>query len=165
MTLIFRRVCHVRRKFKRQNSLLTSRLIKRAKQKEKIVSAKLMVAMGLSAIAIFTLIWQQDQMAIFFGSYPSVVSIFFVAFGGAMAALCVDESSSDLLSDRAEAFASGSVLVAIVAILTGLVAVMANLDNFEGLSDVGYALGVCLLCGLWATVFKYLCYLIVTSRS
>lgn len=82
-----------------------------------------------------------------------------------MAALCVNESSSDLISDRAEAFASGSILVAIVATLTGLVAMIANLDNFEGLNDLGYAFGVCLLCGLWASVFKYLCHLIVTSRS
>ena len=129
------------------------------------MSGKLMVAMSFSVISILMLIWQQDQMTIFFGSYPSVASIFFVAVGGAVAALCVDESSSDLLSDRAEAFASGSILAAIAATLTGLVAIMANLDNFEGLCDLGYAFGVCLLCGLWASVFKYLCHLIVTSRS
>ena len=61
------------------------------------MSGKLMVAMSFSVISILMLIWQQDQMTIFFGSYPSVASIFFVAVGGAVAALCVDESSSDLL--------------------------------------------------------------------
>ena len=104
-------------------------------------------------------------MTIFFLSRPAVVSIFFVVFGGAMAALCVDESSSDVLGKRVEAFATGSILIAVVATLTGLIAMMANLDNFEGLNDLGYAFGVCLLCGLWASVFKYLCHLIVSSRS
>ena len=129
------------------------------------MSIKLIAAVALSLISIFTLIWQQDQMTIFFLSYPAVVSIFFVVFGGAMAALCVDESSSDVLGKRVEAFATGSILIAVVATLTGLIAMMANLDTFEGLNDLGYAFGVCLLCGLWAYVFKYLCHLIVSSRS
>ena len=129
------------------------------------MSIKLIAAVALSLISIFTLIWQQDQMTIFFLNRPAVVSIFFVVFGGAMAALCVDESSSDVLGKRVEAFATGSILIAVVATLTGLIAMMANLDTFEGLNDLGYAFGVCLLCGLWASVFKYLCHLIVSSRS
>ena len=123
--------------------------------------SQLMFAMLISVTSIFTLIWQQDQMTMFIGMV-SLVSIIIVTAGGALTAMCVDTNTGDHLAVKAEAFATRSILMALVATLVGLVAVLANLDN---VANLGQAFAGCFLCPLWAAVYKFLCNLIITSRS
>lgn len=122
---------------------------------------KLMLAVLISITAIFSLIWQQDQMTMFIGMV-SLVSIIIVTVGGALTAMCAGTETSDRITAKAEAFATGSILIAVVATFVGLVAILANLDDP---AMIGPALAACLLCGLWAAVYKFLCNLIITSRS
>ena len=126
------------------------------------MSNKLIAAVALSLLSIFTLIWQQDQMTIFFGTDTAVLSIIFITAGGALTAMCAGTETSDRITAKAEAFATGSILIAVVATFVGLVAILANLDDP---AMIGPALAACLLCGLWAAVYKFLCNLIITSRS
>ena len=98
---------------------------------------KLMLAVLISITAIFTLIWQQDQMTmlyIVFGMV-SLVSIIIVTTGGALTAMCVETNTGDHIAVKAEAFATGSILMALVATLVGLVAVLANLDNVANIGQ------------------------------
>ena len=125
------------------------------------MSNKLITAVVLSLIAIGTLIWQQDQMTMFIGTV-SLVSIILVTAGGALTSMCAETETSDRITVKAEAFATGSILIAVVATFVGLVAILANLDDP---AMIGPALAACLLCGLWAAVYKFLCNLIITSRS
>ena len=126
------------------------------------MSNKLIAAVALSLLSIFTLIWQQDQMTMFFGTDTAVLSIIFITAGGAITAMCAGTETSDRITAKAEAFATGSILIAVVATFVGLVAILANLDDP---AMIGPALAACLLCGLWAAVYKFLCNLIITSRS
>ena len=126
------------------------------------MSIKLIAAVALSLLSIFTLIWQQDQMTMFFGTDTAVLSIIFITAGGALTAMCAGTETSDRITAKAEAFATGSILIAVVATFVGLVAILANLDDP---AMIGPALAACLLCGLWAAVYKFLCNLIITSRS
>ena len=126
------------------------------------MSNKLIAALALSLLSIFTLIWQQDQMTMFFGTDTAVLSIIFITAGGALTAMCAGTETSDRITAKAEAFATGSILIAVVATFVGLVAILANLDDP---AMIGPALAACLLCGLWAAVYKFLCNLIITSRS
>ena len=126
------------------------------------MSNKLIAAVALSLLSIFTLIWQQDQMTMFFGTDTAVLSIIFITAGGALTAMCAGTETSDRVTAKAEAFATGSILIAVVATFVGLVAILANLDDP---AMIGPALAACLLCGLWAAVYKFLCNLIITSRS
>ena len=123
--------------------------------------SKLMLAMLISVTAILSLIWQQDQMTMFIG-LVSLVSIILVTAGGALTAMCVETNTGDRIGAKVEAFATGSILMAMVATLVGLVAVLANLDN---VANLGQAFAGCFLCPLWAAVYKFLCNLIITSRS
>lgn len=123
--------------------------------------SKLMLAMLISVTAILSLIWQQDQMTMFMG-LVSLVSIILVTAGGALTAMCVETNTGDRIGAKVEAFATGSILMAMVATLVGLVAVLANLDN---VANLGQAFAGCFLCPLWAAVYKFLCNLIITSRS
>ena len=125
------------------------------------MSNKLITAVVLSLIAIGTLIWQQDQMTMFIGTV-SLVSIILVTAGGALTAICVETNTGDHIAVKAQAFATGSILMAVVATLVGLVALLANLDN---VANIGQAFAGCFLCPLWAAVYKFLCNLIITSRS
>ena len=125
------------------------------------MSNRLITAVVLSLTSIGTLIWQQNQMAIFFGTV-SLVSIIFVTAGGAFTAMCAETGTSDRITVRADAFATGSILAAAVATLVGFVALLANLEN---LATLGPAFAGCFLCLLWAAVYKFLCNLIITSRS
>ena len=122
---------------------------------------KLMLAVLISITAIFSLIWQQDQMTMFIGMV-SLVSIIIVTTGGALTAMCVETNTGDHIAVKAQAFATGSILMAVVATLVGLVALLANLDN---VANIGQAFAGCFLCPLWAAVYKFLCNLIITSRS
>ena len=126
------------------------------------MSNKLIAAVALSLLSIFTLIWQQDQMTMFFGTDTAVLSIIFITAGGALTAMCAGTETGDRITAKAEAFATGSILIAVVATFVGLVAILANLDDP---AMIGPALAACLLCGLWAAVYKFLCNLIITSRS
>ena len=126
------------------------------------MSNKLIAAVALSLLSIFTLIWQQDQMTMFFGTDTAVLSIIFITAGGALTAMCAGTATSYRITAKAEAFATGSILIAVVATFVGLVAILANLDDP---AMIGPALAACLLCGLWAAVYKFLCNLIITSRS
>ena len=126
------------------------------------MSNKLIAAVALSLLSIFTLIGQQDQMTMFFGTDTAVLSIIFITAGGAITAMCAGTETSDRITAKAEAFATGSILIAVVATFVGLVAILANLDDP---AMIGPALAACLLCGLWAAVYKFLCNLIITSRS
>ena len=126
------------------------------------MSNKLIAAVALSLLSIFTLIWQQDQITMFFGTDTAVLSIIFITTGGALTAMCAGTETSDRITAKAEAFATGSILIAVVATFVGLVAILANLDDP---AMIGPALAACLLCGLWAAVYKFLCNLIITSRS
>ena len=112
--------------------------------------------------AVGLLIWQQDQMTMFFGTVAALVSIIFVTLGGAITAMCAETGDSDRITVKAEAFAMGSILIAVVATFVGLVAILSNLDEP---AKIGPALAALLLCGLWAAVYKFLCNLIITSRS
>ena len=123
--------------------------------------SKLILAMLISVTAILSLIWQQDQMTMFIG-LVSLVSIILVTAGGALTAMCVETNTGDRIGAKVEAFATGSILMAMVATLVGLVAVLANLDN---VANLGQAFAGCFLCPLWAAVYKFLCNLIITSRS
>lgn len=123
--------------------------------------SKLMLAILISVTAILSLIWQQDQMTMFIG-LVSLVSIILVTAGGALTAMCVETNTGDRIGAKVEAFATGSILMAMVATLVGLVAVLANLDN---VANLGQAFAGCFLCPLWAAVYKFLCNLIITSRS
>jgi len=125
------------------------------------MSNKLITAVVLSLIAIGTLIWQQDQMTMFIGKV-SLVSIILVTAGGALTSMCAETETSDRITVKTEAFATGSILMAVVATLVGLVALLANLDN---LATLGPAFAGCFLCPLWAAFYKFLCNLIITSRS
>ena len=123
--------------------------------------SKLMLAMLISVTAILSLIWQQDQMTMFIG-LVSLVSIILVTAGGALTAMCVETNTGDRIGAKVEGFATGSILMAMVATLVGLVAVLANLDN---VANLGQAFAGCFLCPLWAAVYKFLCNLIIASRS
>ena len=123
--------------------------------------SKLILAMLISVTAILSLIWQQDQMTMFIG-LVSLVSIILVTAGGALTAMCVETNTGDRIGAKVEAFATGSILMAMVATLVGLVAVLANLDN---VANLGQAFAGCFLCPLWAAVYKFLCNLIIASRS
>jgi hypothetical protein len=122
---------------------------------------KLIFAVLISVTSIFTLIWQQDQMTMFIGMI-SLISIILVTAGGALTAICVETNTGDHIAVKAQAFATGSILMAVVATLVGLVALLANLDN---VANIGQAFAGCFLCPLWAAVYKFLCNLIITSRS
>lgn len=123
--------------------------------------SKLIFAVLISVTSIFTLIWQQDQMTMFKGMV-SLISIILVTAGGALTAMCVETNTGDHIAVKAQAFATGSILMAVVATLVGLVALLANLDN---VANIGQAFAGCFLCPLWAAVYKFLCNLIITSRS
>ena len=92
----------------------------------------------------------------------SLISIILVTAGGALTAMCVETNTGDHIAVKAQAFATGSILMAVVATLVGLVALLANLDN---VANIGQAFAGCFLCPLWAAVYKFLCNLIITSRS
>ena len=121
----------------------------------------LIFAVLISVTSIFTLIWQQDQMTMVIGMV-SLISIILVTAGGALTAMCVETNTGDHIAVKAQAFATGSILMAVVATLVGLVALLANLDN---VANIGQAFAGCFLCPLWAAVYKFLCNLIITSRS
>ena len=123
--------------------------------------SKLVFAVLISVTSIFTLIWQQDQMTLFIGMV-SLISIILVTAGGALTAMCVETNTGDHIAVKAQAFATGSILMAVVATLVGLVALLANLDN---VANIGQAFAGCFLCPLWAAVYKFLCNLIITRRS
>ena len=123
--------------------------------------SKLIFAVLISVTSIFTLIWQQDQMTMFIGMV-SLISIILVTAGGALTAMCIETNTGDHIAAKAQAFATGSILMAVVATLVGLVALLANLDN---VANIGQAFAGCFLCPLWAAVYKFLCNLIITSRS
>ena len=123
--------------------------------------SKLIFAVLISVTSIFTLIWQQDQMTMFIGMV-SLISIILVTAGGALTAMCVETNTDDHIAVKAQAFATGSILMAVVATLVGLVALLANLDN---VANIGQAFAGCFLCPLWAAVYKFLCNPIITSRS
>mgnify|MGYP001282115472 FL=1 len=123
--------------------------------------SKLIFAVLISVTSIFTLIWQQDQISMFIGMV-SLISIILVTAGGALTAICVETNTGDHIAVKAQAFATGSILMAVVATLVGLVALLANLDN---VANIGQAFAGCFLCPLWAAVYKFLCNLIITSRS
>ena len=123
--------------------------------------SKLVFAVLISVTSIFTLIWQQDQMTLFIGMV-SLISIILVTAGGALTAMCVETNTGDHIAVKAQAFATGSILMAVVATLVGLVALLANLDN---VAKIGQAFAGCFLCPLWAAVYKFICNLIITSRS
>ena len=75
--------------------------------------SKLMLAMLISVTAILSLIWQQDQMTMFIG-LVSLVSIILVTAGGALTAMCVETNTGDRIGAKVEAFATGSILMAMV---------------------------------------------------
>ena len=123
--------------------------------------SKLIFSVLISVTSIFTLIWQQDQISMFIGMV-SLISIILVTAGGALTAMCVETNTGDHIAVKAQAFATGSILMAVVATLGGLVALLANLEN---VANIGQAFAGCFLCPLWAAVYKFLCNLIITSRS
>lgn len=125
------------------------------------MTSKVIYAVLISVTSIFTLIWQQDQMTTFIGMVQ-LISIILVSAGGALTAMCVETNTGDHIAVTAEAFATGSILMAVVATLVGLIVLLTNLDN---VAHIGQAFAACFLCPLWAAVYKFLCNLIITSRS
>ena len=125
------------------------------------MTSKLIFAVLIFVTSIFNLIWQQDQMATFIGMVQ-LISIILVTAGGALTAMRVETNAGDHIAVKAEAFATGSIIMAVVAALVGQIAVLTNLDN---VAHIGQAFAACFLCPLWAAVYKFLCNLIITSRS
>ena len=128
---------------------------------DKSMSLRLLIAVILSILAIGLLIIDQDQFAMFFGTRTAVVSIVFVSGCGALTALSVDSDEANLFAKRVEAFARGSILSAVVAVLVSLTAMLANIADFAA---VGPALGASLLCPMWAAVFKFFCNLLLEAK-
>lgn len=127
----------------------------------KSMSLRLLIAVILSILAVGLLIIDQDQFAMFFGTRTSLVSIVFVSGCGALTALSVDSDGANLFAKRVEAFGTGSILSAVVAVLVSLTAMLANIDDF---ASVGPALGASLLCPMWAAVFKFFCNLVLEAK-
>ena len=86
----------------------------------------------------------------------------FVFLGGTIATLSVNKELDNLAMRRLEAFTWGSSLFAAMGVLIGAISILANLDEPKKL---GPAIAFALLTLFWATVFNYLCKLIIENKK
>ena len=115
----------------------------------------------LSLLAYATIAWvidMQNQWSMF----QDWVSPLFVLLGGTFIALSVSKDRENLLIERLEAFRTGCILIAVIGTLTGLISMMASMDNPK---MIGPALALALLTLLYAAFFNYLAKLVIISKS
>ena len=116
----------------------------------------------LSLLAYATIAWvidMQNQWSMFTGDW---VSPLFVLLGGSFIALSVSKDRENLLIERLEAFRTGCILFGVIGTLTGLISMMASMDNPK---MIGPALALALLTLLYAAVFNYVAKLVIVSKS
>ena len=116
----------------------------------------------LSLLAYATSAWvidMQNQWSMFTGDW---VSPLFVLLGGTFIALSVSKERENLLIERLEAFRTGCILFGVIGTLTGLISMMASMDNPK---MIGPALALALLTLLYAAVFNYVAKLVIISKS
>ena len=102
---------------------------------------------------------RQDQLSMFTGDWFSPL---FVLLGGTFIALSVSKDRENLLIERLEAFRTGCILFGAAGTLTGVISMMASMDNPK---MIGPALALALLTLLYAAVFNYLAKLVIISKS
>ena len=101
---------------------------------------------------------QKRQLAMFSDFFsPS-----FVFLGGTIATLSLNKELDNLAIRRLEAFRWGSALFAVLGVLIGAITILANLNEPKKL---GPAVALALLTLFWATVFNYLCKLIIENKK
>ena len=116
----------------------------------------------LSVGALSLVVWtidRQDQWSMFTGDWFSPL---FVLLGGTFIALGVSKDRENLLIERLEAFRTGCILFGVIGTLTGLISMMASMDNPK---MIGPALALALLTLLYAAVFNYVAKLVIISKS
>ena len=101
----------------------------------------------------------QDQWSMFTGDWFSPL---FVLLGGTFIALGVSKDRENLVIERLEAFRTGCILFGVIGTLTGVISMMASMDNPK---MIGPALALALLTLLYAAVFNYLAKLVIISKS
>ena len=115
----------------------------------------------LSLLAYATIAWvidMQNQWSMF----QDWVSPLFVLLGGSFIALNVSKERENLLIERLEAFRTGCILFGVIGTLTGLISMMASMDNPK---MIGPALALALLTLFYAAVFNYVAKLVIISKS
>ena len=115
----------------------------------------------LSLLEYATIAWvidMQNQWSMF----QDWVSPLFVLLGGSFIALNVSKDRENLLIERLEAFRTGCILIGVIGTLTGLISMMASMDNPK---MIGPALALALLTLLYAAVFNYVAKLVIVSKS
>ena len=116
---------------------------------------------GLCLATLVIIVWsiaQYDQLAMFTDFFSPT----FVFLGGTIATLSLNKELDNLAVRRLEAFRWGSALVAVLGVLIGAITILANLDEPKKL---GPAVALALLTLFWATVFNYLCKLIIENKK
>ena len=112
--------------------------------------------------ALSLIMWaivRQDQLSMFTSDWFSPL---FVLLGGTFIALSVSKDRENLLIERLEAFRTGCTGFGIIGLSTGVVSMMANLNDPKA---IGPALALALLTLLWAAVFNYIAKLVIVSKS
>ena len=118
------------------------------------------VILCIGALSLITwTIDRQDQWSMFTGDWFSPL---FVLLGGTFIALSVSKDRENLLIERLEAFRTGCILIGVIGTLTGLISMMASMDNPK---MIGPALALALLTLLYAAVFNYVAKLVIVSKS
>ena len=116
---------------------------------------------GLCLGTLVIIVWsiaQYDQLAMFSDFFSPT----FVFLGGTIATLNLNKELDNLAIRRLEAFRWGSSLFAVLGVLIGAITILANLDEPKKL---GPAVALTLLTLFWATVFNYLCKLIIENKK
>ena len=116
------------------------------------------LCVGALSLVMWT-IDNQDQWSMFTGDWFSPL---FVFLGGTFIALSVSKDRENLLIERLEAFRTGCILFGVIGTLTGVISMMASMDNPK---MIGPALALALLTLLYAAVFNYLAKLVIISKS
>ena len=117
--------------------------------------------LGLCLATLMIIVWsaaQYDQLAMFSDFFSPT----FVFLGGTIATLSLNKELDNLAIRRLEAFRWGSALFAVLGVLIGAITILANLDEPKKL---GPAVALALLTLFWATVFNYLCKLIIENKK
>ena len=116
------------------------------------------VILCIGALSLITwAIVRQDQLSMFTGDQFSPL---FILLGGTFIALSVSKDRENLLIERLEAFRTGCILFGAVGTLTGVISMMASMDNPKMLGPA-----VALLTLLWAVCLNYIAKLVVISKS
>ena len=116
------------------------------------------LCVGALSLVVWT-IDRQDQWSMFTGDWFSPL---FVLLGSTFIALGVSKDKENLFIERLEAFRTGCILFGVIGTLTGVISMMASMDNPK---MIGPALALALLTLLYAAVFNYLAKLVIISKS